>query len=345
MREDIRMDAEVRLPVQRRKAAYILLVAGWLGRVIGGLVAVVTLYEMMPSRRTFPPFSYLRLTWLESLPVLVVVEVIAGLVVICSFYVGIYARRHLVRVTASPASLVPGSYVLYLRPFRLDAGTSALGRREGGSHTFAATVNLLGTSGRTHEEQLAQMFREFGPLVTVGRPGERLPIGSGAQRVYLPRDGWEPIVSELIGNARLIIIGAGPGKGTVWEYVEVMRQRDPSRLLILVTDRDGYRRFKASSIAEAEGVLLELQSRYGSSWQAPILPDLPLPAGKNSLAFFFLAMLYFGPGWEAHITFFDRSKVLGGQREANRYFKTGLAPVIRDLRAGVSPQSGPAVDR
>lgn len=114
-----------------------------------------------------------------------------------------------------------------------------------------------------------------------------------------------------------------------------MRRRDPSRLLILVTDRDGYRRFKTSSIAEAEGVLLELQSPYGSSWQAPILPDLPSPARPQSRAtYFFLAMLFFGPRWEPHLTFFDRSAARGSQREADKYFMKTLAPVTAHVRSG-----------
>jgi hypothetical protein len=337
------MGGRAQSPVQRRKVGYILRATGWLGRLIGGLVLIAGLYGMTPGYRPFPPFSYWRLNLIERLPVFMVLAVIGGTVVFCSFYVGIHARRHLVRVIESPASLLPGTYVLYLRPFRLDADTSALDQRKGGSWTFAPSFNLLSTSGRTHEEQLARMFREFGPVVAVGRPEERLPLGSGAQRIYIPRQGWEPIVSELIDNARLVIIGAGPGKGTAWEYVEVMRRRDPSRLLILVTDRDGYRRFKASSIAEAEGVLLELQSRYGSAWQAPILPDLPLPATKSSVAFFFIAMLYFGTGWEPHMTFFDRSEVQGGQREADRYYKAALAPVIRHFRPGAAAPSGPAI--
>jgi hypothetical protein len=140
---------------------------------------------------------------------------------------------------------------------------------------------------------------------------------------------------ELIANARLIILGAGPGKGTVWEYVEVMRCADPSRLIILVTSAEAYGRFKALGTAEAEGALTELRSRYGSSWQVPVLPDLPAPARlKPTAAFYFRAMLYFGPGWEPHLVLFDRSAMRANRRAVNRYFTKTLAPVLAHVRAG-----------
>jgi hypothetical protein len=333
------MGEEVPLPVQRRMYGYILRVTGWIMRAVGVMAAVIGLYGVMPASTPTPPAVFLGLNRIESYPVFVPMALIGGVLLSCGLLIGRRARRHLVRIIESPASLLPGSYVLYLRPFILDRNTSGLELKTG--RALFQSYNALSRSGRTYEERLARMFREFGPLVAVGRPEEQLPLGSGAQRIYIPRDGWEPIVSELIDSARLIILGAGPGKGTVWEYVEVMRRRDPSRLLILVTDRDAYRRFKASSIAEVEGVLLELQSRHGSSWQAPILPDLPSPARPRSPAtYFFLAMLFFSPGWEPHLTFFDRSALQGSQREADHHFMKTLAPVIAHVRGGAgAPRS------
>jgi hypothetical protein len=111
------------------------------------------------------------------------------------------------------------------------------------------------------------MFHEFRPLIAMGQPGELLLGGSGASRTYLPLDDWQDTVQELIDNARLVISGAGPESGTVWEYVEVLRRREPSRLILLVTNLEDYQRFKASAIAEAEEVLPELKARYGDRWE------------------------------------------------------------------------------
>jgi hypothetical protein len=325
------MGEEVPLPAQRRAYGWALRVTGWIMRTAGTVAGIIGLQGTRTSYTATHQFGYTGPNWLERSLIFIAIMV-AGIVVFgLSLRVGRYARRHLVHVIESPASLAPGSYVLYLRPFFQDESTSGIAPQPEGGNSF----NMVMRSGRTYEERLARVFREFGPLVTVGRPEEKLPRGSGARRIYIPLHGWEPVVGELIGNARLIILGAGPGKGTVWEYVEVMRRRDPSRLIVLVTDRGGYERFKASSIAEAEGVLMELQSQYGSSWQAPILPDLPSPARpKFPTAFYFLAMLYFSAGWEPHLAFFDRSAARGGQRKVNKYFKKTLAPVMAHVRTG-----------
>jgi hypothetical protein len=249
-----------------------------------------------------------------------------------SVRVGTRGRRHLVPVIDSVERLVTGSYVLYLRPFWLDDSTSI-------PDADSSVLGPMYRSARTHEEQLARMFRGFGPLVGVGRPGEVLPGGAGAWRIYLPHADWQPIVTELITHARLIIVGAGPGPGTAWEYVEIMRQRDPSRLIILVTDPNDYRMFKRQATVEAERALTELRTRLGSTWHVPILPDMPPPARpKNALTYYFRAMVYFGSDWTPHLAFFDRSATKSSFRWPGYHFKKTLAPVLSHVRAGAEAE-------
>jgi hypothetical protein len=325
------MSEDVPLPVQRRTYGWILRVTGWIMRTAGTVAALIGIQGIRTSSTATQQFGYTGPNWLERSLIFIAIMAVGVVVFGYSLRIGRYARRHLVHVIESPDSLAPGSYVLYLRPFSLDERNAVISAQPKVAGSFGVVIR----SGRTYEERLARTFGEFGSLVTVGRPEEKLPRGPGARRIYIPRYGWEPIVGELIDNARLIILGAGPGKGTVWEYVEVMRRRDPSRLIVLVTDKDGYQRFKASSIAEAEGVLMELQSRYGNSWQAPILPDLPVPARpKSAVAFYFRAMVYFGADWEPHLAFFDRSAARGSQRKVNKYFKKTLEPVMTHVRSG-----------
>jgi hypothetical protein len=237
-----------------------------------------------------------------------------------------HARRHLVPSAESPGSLAPGAYVLYLRPFRLDASMGEL------DSVFDNTQLSALQSGRTHEERLARMFRGFGRLVAVGRPGEPLPEGSGARRVYIPLSGWEPIVAGLIANARVVILGAGPGNGTVWEYVQVLRGGDPSRFIVLVTDTDRYERFRERATAAADEALTELRARHGSSFQVPYLPTLPPPAKlkRGQTPSYFRAMLFFDADWEADLEFFSTTND-----------KAALAPVLAHVRAGILASERP----
>jgi hypothetical protein len=280
--------------------------------------------------RTNAPY-YSGPPWYELLFIYLGV-MIAGLALFTiSLLTGRRARVHTKRIVRDVSVLAPGSYVLYLRPFTQDLSAAGISPGSSSTNTFAPVLR----SGRTHEERLGRTFREFGPLIAVGRPGEPLPGGSGARRTYLPLDDWKDTVRELIDNARLVILGAGPGPGTVWEYVEVLRRGAPSRLVILVASPEDYARFKASSIAEAEGVLYELKARYGEFWQPPVLPDLPPPANPRATRiFYFRAMVHFGEGWEPRLALFDRSAVKDNARKVNRYFKVTLRPVLDSVRNG-----------
>ncbi|MCC9308499.1 hypothetical protein LN042_15620 [Kitasatospora sp. RB6PN24] len=327
---------DVTFPAQRRGRGWAMRVASWVMRLVGGAGVLVGALRGRTLGNTVNTPGY------DGPPFFVAVLLYAGIMIVgsallvVSLSLGRRARVHLTRTLPSVAGLLPGSYVLYLRPFSQDLVSSGIAPAASDSNAFTNPARVIVRSGRTYEEHLGKTFRKYGPLIAVGRPGEELPGGSGARRTYLPVDDWKDTVRELMDNARLIILGAGPGPGTVWEYVEVMRRREPSRLVILVTDVTDYLRFKASSIAEAEGVLFELKRKYGELWQPPILPELPAPANpKATQAFFFKAMVYFGEGWEPHLAHFDRSAVKGSsQRRINKYFSGKLNEVLAHIDQG-----------
>ena len=148
-------------------------------------------------------------------------------------------RRHLAQVLASPEELDAEPFALYLRSFQDDASFDAAQIRPG----MPALIQFL-ISGRSEEEQIARAVRRIGRLVAVGEPGERLPY-VGADRLYLPIDGWHEPVRELITRARLVLLAVGPGEGTMWELVECMRLLPPNRLVLLVPlEQDGYEVFR-----------------------------------------------------------------------------------------------------
>ncbi|HEX7304796.1 hypothetical protein [Lentzea sp.] len=157
----------------------------------------------------------------------------------------------------------PRPPVLYLRSFLVD-------------DVLARTGETAMDYFRTEEERLARAFAPIGPLVAVGRPGEALPP-AGAPRVYAG-DDWQRIVSELLGRARLVLVGAGRGDGLRWELDQVLATVDPRRVVVLLPLTNWeYDHFR-SGVADL--------------FPDP-LPDLPpLPDGHG-----IRAALHFGEDW------------------------------------------------
>jgi hypothetical protein len=110
--------------------------------------------------------------------------------------------------------------VLYLRAFRTDQSI------------VGYLLLSLGTMF-TEEEELADVLRPFGDLVTIGQPGERLPK-PGAARIYASEEEWKEVVKRRMRAARLVIIRAGGGEHLLWELKQAVETLDPEKVLILV---------------------------------------------------------------------------------------------------------------
>ena len=97
--------------------------------------------------------------------------------------------------------------VVYLRSFQVD---KRLSRRP------LAIGRVI--SSRTEEEQLVEALRESGPVVAIGRPGERLPR-LGAQRMYVEDAEWQQQILSWFTRAALVVIHvpAKPTEGLTWE--------------------------------------------------------------------------------------------------------------------------------
>jgi hypothetical protein len=103
--------------------------------------------------------------------------------------------------------------VLYLRPF---------GEDERGSST-----------SESFELSLASVLRDVGPVIAVGRPGERLPP-QGAARVYVSDESWQSSVRDLMARSALTVLRAGTSPGVLWELARVVELVPPTRVLIAV---------------------------------------------------------------------------------------------------------------
>ncbi|MFW0874790.1 hypothetical protein [Rhodococcoides corynebacterioides] len=68
----------------------------------------------------------------------------------------------------------------------------------------------------TFEEHVASILRSEGPLVAIGRPGERLPR-LGAARTYVPDGDWQYAVQTTAARTGAIFLIAGTSAGLAWE--------------------------------------------------------------------------------------------------------------------------------
>src|SRR5581483_254168 len=138
------------------------------------------------------------------------------------------ARRHLALSAAERQALDPRPPVLYLRSFAADEQT-------------AQETESFG--GKTEEELTADFFGAFGPVVAIGRPGERLPE-NGASRLYVEDARWQQVVAEYMARSALVILRLGTTLGFWWELERSTKTLDPTKLVILSPyDRPAYDEF------------------------------------------------------------------------------------------------------
>lgn len=247
-------------------------------------------------------------------------------------------RRHTTRVLESADQLEGRHFVLYLRPFYSDRVTvqqpSAFGEGLSSLSTFMS-AGLQDPQSTTLEEGIVQSFRRFGRVAAVGQPGERLPL-PGADKLYLPLNDWKPVVSDLIGRARLVVLVAGPGPGTLWEFTEAVRLLPPSRLVLLVLTEP--RRSLIDPPPSYEAFREALPAAFaarGEDLAPPVLPDCPPPARPKKLTWEpgLHAVVRFSQEGSAEYRRLDPTAVraLTYQGVARRMHRRQLRPLLREI--------------
>jgi hypothetical protein len=111
------------------------------------------------------------------------------------------------------------------------------------------------------------MLRYFGPVLSLGRPGElRTPLG--ASRIYLPHDQWQPLVSLMMREARLVVMFIGGGAGFAWELNEAFRIIPRQRIVLLLPSFDEGRDVLGASLGlELSHIALPRHKRGNWSYQ------------------------------------------------------------------------------
>jgi hypothetical protein len=102
---------------------------------------------------------------------------------------------------------------------------------------------------------VAGELTRIGPVVAIGRPGERLqPLG--ASRDYLAASDWQTAVTTTIGDAALVVFVLGDSENLLWEFRKTIETHGKKRTLIVVpplADRDALaRRWSGFVLASAD---------------------------------------------------------------------------------------------
>lgn len=93
------------------------------------------------------------------------------------------------------------------------------------------------------EIQLAQAFSAVGPVVAIGKPGDRLRV-PGAARSYVEGEDWQPEVERLMDRSRLVIFKVSISDGLLWEYKTALERVPPNRIVLVPPeDRDVWQDF------------------------------------------------------------------------------------------------------
>ena len=210
---------------QSRATGVLLIVSGATLAVVSLVVAVYLTIDTFFT--SVPPY-------IELVPIVVV---LSGPVYSAGQNLVRRGRRHFVTVLSRAEPL--DDCVLYLRWFREDPFLDRAYPRLGSPFLFHFLI-----SGASEEEQLVKVLKPYGRVIAVGDPTEVLPR-VGADRLYLPIEGWQEPVRALMAKARLVVLALGIGKGTVWELVEAMTTLPPERLILLVPmDEEDYEAFR-----------------------------------------------------------------------------------------------------
>jgi tetratricopeptide (TPR) repeat protein len=245
----------------RRSAA---VVGMW--KLIGFILAISSLV-----------FGYLLGSYSD---LLAVYKVIFSIVYFGLVYGAVFCYRHGKKLKAVSAIALTEQDkrppVLYLRSFKDDSVAAGVPM-----WTLGFVGAFLGMG--TEEEQLAQVLNEIGPFIALGRPTERLPQ-VGAARIYVSHDEWQDRVTQLMSQARLVVLRAGTTAGLWWEVKTAVEVAGPEKLLFVMPfTKKQYATFR----------------RTAKQFLPCCLPDYT--GGYTIIGSRLRAILYFDHDWTAHL--------------------------------------------
>ena len=74
----------------------------------------------------------------------------------------------------------------------------------------------------TQEIKLVGVLNKIGPVIAIGRPGEKFPT-LGAARFYVPDDQWRIAVEYFMQQSAVVVFIMGQSPGVLWEVETALR--------------------------------------------------------------------------------------------------------------------------
>jgi hypothetical protein len=121
--------------------------------------------------------------------------VLGSVLVFVGGYLNYRSKQHAAKNLAEKMATEHGEHdLLYLRPFTTD---STLNKSLKGAHVTTVYQNFQSTP----EEDPFKALALIGNLITIGKPGEKLPV-PGAVRIYADED-WQGIITDKMKTYRM----------------------------------------------------------------------------------------------------------------------------------------------
>ena len=169
----------------------------------------------------------------DAVPWYVLLPLLAGFVLTARWGIAMFRSgwKYDARSAAEVMAADPRPPVLYLRSFEVDQQLTVAGRgraaRAAGLLSYATSVSP--------EQELAFVLEGIGPVIAIGKPGERLPE-LGAARLYAADDQWREVVNRLMARAALVVIRAGETENLWWEVEQTLARCAPDRVLVVILE-------------------------------------------------------------------------------------------------------------
>jgi len=140
--------------------------------------------------------------------------------------------------------------------------------------------NQLMTSrwGPTSQIQLERLFRDIGPYIAIGQPGEEL-AGTGAARIYVSNEAWQKQVACWLQEARLVVLRLGSTAGVNTEMEMLREWNKPERILLIMPNtKKAYQDFRRVASGILPCTFPEQWSathlmRFDQQWNPHELPE------------------------------------------------------------------------
>ncbi len=149
-------------------------------------------------------------------------KIVAGMVAIV---IGYFGKKLTTRSAVELLRKDTRPPVLYLRSFGVD--DDQVREKLRGA--------LLKEERLSVEEQMVADLGRVGPVVAIGRPGERLPT-LGAARAYVSDADWQDVVTQLAAHAALVVLRIGNTPGFWWEFERAIALADRRRVVLFLPD-------------------------------------------------------------------------------------------------------------